>query len=34
MDQMDAGVRFFQDGKKDKEVRKIVENVDVKNVNR
>lgn len=34
VDQMDAGVRFFQDGKKYKEVRKIVENVDVKNVNR
>lgn len=34
VDQMDAGVRFFQDGRKYKEVRKIVENVDVKNVNR
>lgn len=34
VDQMDAGVRFFQDGNKYKEVRKIVENLDVKNVNR
>lgn len=34
IDQMDDGVRFFQDGNKYKEVRKMVENVDVKNVNR
>lgn len=33
VDQMDAGVRFFQEGNKYKEVRKMVENVDVKNVN-
>ena len=34
VDQMDAGLRFFQDGNKYKEVRKMVENVDVKNINR
>lgn len=34
LNQMDAGLRFFQDGNKYKEVRKMVENVDVKNVNR
>ena len=32
--QMDEGVRFFQDGNKYKDVKKMVENVDVKNVNR
>lgn len=32
--QMDAGVRFFQEGNKYKDVKKLVENVDVKNVNR
>lgn len=31
---MDAGVRYFQDGSKYKEVKKMVENVDVKNINR
>lgn len=34
VNQMDAGVRYFQNGNKYKEVKKIVENVDVKNVNR
>lgn len=34
VDQMDAGVRFFQDGNKYKELKNMVENVDVKNVNR
>ena len=34
MAMMEAGIRFFQEGNKYKEVRKIVENVDVKNVNR
>lgn len=32
--QMDEGVRFFQEGNKYKDVKKMVENVDVKNVNR
>lgn len=32
--QMDAGVRFFQEGNRYKDVKKLVENVDVKNVNR
>lgn len=32
--QMDAGVRFFQEGSKYKDVRKMVENVDMNNVNR
>lgn len=34
VDQMDAGVRFFQEGNKYREVKKMVENVDVKNINR
>lgn len=32
--QMDEGVSFFQEGNKYKDVKKMVENVDVKNVNR
>ena len=31
---MDEGVRFFLEGNKYKDVKKMVENVDVKNVNR
>ena len=31
---MEAGVRFFQEGNKYKDVKKMVENVDMKNVNR
>lgn len=34
VDQMDVGVRFFQEGNRYKDVKKMVENVDVKNVNR
>lgn len=34
VDQMDSGVRFFQDGNRYKDVKKMVDNVDVKNVNR
>lgn len=34
MAMMEAGVHFFQDGSKYKDVKKMVENVDVKNVNR
>lgn len=34
VDLMHAGVRYFQEGSKYKEVKKMVENVDVKNVNR
>ena len=34
VDQMDAGVRFFQEVNRYKDVKKMVENVDVKNVNR
>ena len=34
MEQLEAGVRFFQEGNRYKDVKKIVDNVNVKNVNR